>query len=99
MTAPRKAICPEDDDFMAALDRMVAENIHDRGKEVTKPPAVDIAIPWQVKASLKKPYGESLSYPSLYRSLKTDGSFYSIWQMEVTRITWAILSVGSLEEL
>lgn len=43
---------------MAALDRMVAENIHDRGKEVTKPPAVDIAIPWQVKASLKKPCGE-----------------------------------------
>nr|CAG4650736.1 EOG090X0143 [Simocephalus serrulatus]SVE94074.1 EOG090X0143 [Simocephalus serrulatus] len=55
VTAPKKAFCPEDDDFMAALDRMVAENIHDRGKEVTKPPAVDIAIPWQVKASLKKP--------------------------------------------
>lgn len=58
VTAPRKALCPEDDDFMAALDRMVAENIHDaytRGKEVSKPPAVDIAIPWQVKASLKRP--------------------------------------------
>lgn len=45
---------------MAALDRMVAENIHDRGKEVTKPPAVDIAIPWQVKASLKKPCGKKV---------------------------------------
>nr|SVE73390.1 EOG090X0143 [Daphnia atkinsoni] len=56
--APRKALCPEDDDFMAALDRMVAENIHEaysRGKEASKAPAVDIAIPWQVKASLKKP--------------------------------------------
>ncbi|XP_032784927.2 regulator of nonsense transcripts 2 isoform X2 [Daphnia magna] len=58
VTAPRKALCPEDDDFMAALDRMVAENIHEaysRGKEASKAPAVDIAIPWQVKASLKKP--------------------------------------------
>jgi len=53
VTAPRKAQCPEDDDFMAALDRMVAENINERGKE--KPPAVDIFIPWQVKVSLKKP--------------------------------------------
>jgi len=53
VTAPRKAQCPEDDDFMAALDRMVAENINERGKE--KPPAVDISIPWQVKVSLKKP--------------------------------------------
>lgn len=58
MTAPRKAHCQEDDDFMAALDRMVAENIHDRGKEVAKPPVVDIAIPWQVKASLKRPVGK-----------------------------------------
>ena len=33
VTAPRKALCPEDDDFMAALDRMVAENIHERDKE------------------------------------------------------------------
>jgi len=56
-TAPRKAVCPEDDDFMAALDRMVAENIQERGKDVAKPPAVDIAIPWQVKASLKRPIG------------------------------------------
>ena len=56
--APRKAVCTEDDDFMAALDRMVAENIQERGKEVAKPPAVDIAIPWQVKASLKRPIGE-----------------------------------------
>merc|ERR1712071_349371 len=53
VTAPRKAQCTEDDDFMAALDRMVAENINERGKE--KPPAVDISIPWQVKVSLKKP--------------------------------------------
>nr|CAG4643014.1 EOG090X0143 [Ilyocryptus agilis] len=55
VTASRLVRCPEDDDFMTALDRMVAENIHDRGKEVAKPPAVDIAIPWQVKASLKRP--------------------------------------------
>nr|SVE85329.1 EOG090X0143 [Daphnia pulicaria] len=65
VTAPRKALCPEDDDFMAALDRMVAENIHDaytRGKEVSKPPAVDIAIPWQVKASLKRPDGSDKNF-------------------------------------
>lgn len=42
---------------MTALDRMVAENIHERGKEVSKAPTVDIVIPWQVKASLKKPTG------------------------------------------
>ena len=68
VTAPRKALCPEDDDFMAALDRMVAENIHERGKEVSKPPAVDIAIPWQVKASLKKPSGPKsiLFHPSCF---------------------------------
>ena len=64
VTAPRKALCPEDDDFMAALDRMVAENIHEaytRGKEVSKPPSVDIAIPWQVKASLKRPGAQRVS--------------------------------------
>ena len=60
VTAPRKAQCTEDDDFMAALDRMVAENINERGKE--KPPAVDISIPWQVKVSLKKPVGERISH-------------------------------------
>ena len=58
LTAPRIAQCPEDDDFMAALDRMVAENINERSKEVAKPPAVDISIPWQVKVSLKKPTGK-----------------------------------------
>ena len=60
MKAPRKALCPEDDDFMAALDRMVAENIHDRGKEVAKTAAVDIVIPWQVKTSLKRPTGKNV---------------------------------------
>lgn len=57
VSAVRKLQCPEDDDFMAALDRMVAENIHERGKEVSKAPTVDIVIPWQVKAALKKPTG------------------------------------------
>ena len=69
VTAPRKAQCPEDDDFMAALDRMVAENINERGKE--KPPAVDISIPWQVKVSLKKPVGKCItcSYPAAFTFL------------------------------
>ncbi len=31
-----KTTCPEDEDFMAALDRMVAENIHERSKEAVK---------------------------------------------------------------
>lgn len=60
VTASRRVHCPEDDDFMAALDRMVAENVHERSKDVAKPAAVDIAIPWQVKASLKRPIGKTL---------------------------------------
>lgn len=89
VTAPRKALCPEDDDFMAALDRMVAENIHDaytRGKEVSKPPAVDIAIPWQVKASLKRPGALRKKGPSCSFINQSLGAL----QMDRIKIFWAI---------
>nr|CAG4640628.1 EOG090X0143 [Eulimnadia texana] len=68
VTAPKRDACPEDDDFMAALDRMVAENIHERSREMTKPPNVDISIPWQIKTALKKG-PDGVEKPSLGGSL------------------------------
>jgi regulator of nonsense transcripts 2 len=54
----RRIQCQEDDDFMAAFDKMVSENIQDRMKEAVKPPRCDITVPMNLKSSSsKKGYG------------------------------------------
>ncbi|XP_035737800.1 regulator of nonsense transcripts 2-like [Vespa mandarinia] len=52
---PKKMTCPEDDDFLSALDKMVSDNIQDRMRDAVKPQQVDISVPLHIK-STKKTY-------------------------------------------
>lgn len=59
---PKRVSCPEDDDFLAALDKIVSDNIQDRMRDNVKPQHVDISVPIHVK-NTKKTY-EQLQEPS-----------------------------------
>lgn len=48
--------CPEDLEFLSALDKMVSENIQERMKEPVKAGNVDISVPVVVKTNIKKTY-------------------------------------------
>lgn len=52
---PKRVNCPEDDDFLSALDKMVSDNIQDRMRDSVKPQQFDISVPMHVK-STKKTY-------------------------------------------
>lgn len=60
---PRRVSCPEDDDFLSALDKMVSDNIQDRMRDSVKPQQVDISVPLHVK-STKKTYEQLQERPS-----------------------------------
>lgn len=60
---PRRMSCPEDDDFMSALDKMVSDNIQDRMRDSIKPQQIDISVPLHVK-STKKTYEQLQKSPS-----------------------------------
>lgn len=60
---PRRMSCPEDDDFMSALDKMVSDNIQDRMRDSVKPQQIDISVPLHVK-STKKTYEQLQERPS-----------------------------------
>ncbi|XP_018561643.1 regulator of nonsense transcripts 2 [Anoplophora glabripennis] len=53
---PKKMECPEDADFLNALDKMVSENIQERMREPVKAGNVDISVPVVVKSNVKKTY-------------------------------------------
>lgn len=53
---PKKMDCPEDIDFLSALDKMVSENIQERMKEPVKAGNVDISVPVVLKSNIKKTY-------------------------------------------
>ncbi|CAG9824197.1 unnamed protein product [Phaedon cochleariae] len=53
---PKKVDCPEDDDFLNALDKMVSENIQERMKEPVKAGNIDISVPVVLKNNIKKTY-------------------------------------------
>lgn len=53
---PKKVECPEDADFLNALDKMVSENIQERMREPVKAGNVDISVPVVVKSNVKKTY-------------------------------------------
>lgn len=57
-----KKDCPEDDDFMSAFDKLVAEQMQDR-KDRPVPSQVDIAVPLHVRASTKKTYDQLSAAP------------------------------------
>lgn len=53
---PKKMECPEDAEFLNALDKMVSENIQERMREPVKAGNVDISVPVVVKSNVKKTY-------------------------------------------
>lgn len=53
---PKKMDCPEDIEFLSALEKMVSENIQERMKEPVKAGTVDISVPVVVKSNMKKTY-------------------------------------------
>lgn len=60
-SGPKKVDCPEDDEFLNALDKMVSENIQDRMRESVKASNIDISVPVMVKSS-KKTYDQLQVY-------------------------------------
>ncbi|XP_012286049.1 regulator of nonsense transcripts 2 [Orussus abietinus] len=62
-SGPKRVNCPEDDDFLSALDKMVSDNIQDRMRDSVKSQQVDISVPLHVK-STKKTYEQLQEGPS-----------------------------------
>lgn len=58
----QKVECQEDEDFMSAFDKLVADQIQDRMKERITPQQIDISVPLHIRASTKKTY-EQLKQP------------------------------------
>ncbi|XP_034935867.1 regulator of nonsense transcripts 2-like [Chelonus insularis] len=62
-SGPKRVACPEDDDFLSALDKIVSDNIQDRMRDNVKPQQVDISVPIHVK-NPKKTYEQLHEGPS-----------------------------------
>ncbi|KAK9720823.1 MIF4G domain [Popillia japonica] len=56
-SGPRKVDCPEDEEFLSALDKMVSENIQERMRETVKATNIDISVPIVVRSN-KKTYDQ-----------------------------------------
>ncbi|XP_071161368.1 regulator of nonsense transcripts 2-like isoform X4 [Mytilus edulis] len=56
--ASKNIKCQEDDDFLSAFDKMMADNIQARSQESLKVPQMDIAVPTQAKNKNKYNYDE-----------------------------------------
>lgn len=48
-TAPKLMACPEDDEFLAAFDKMMTDEIQSSRTEATKVPIIDTAVPMHLK--------------------------------------------------
>lgn len=59
----QKIDCQEDEDFMSAFDKLVADQIQDRMKERITPQQIDISVPLHIRANTKKTY-EQLKQPA-----------------------------------
>ena len=46
--------CPEDEDFMAAFDKMLNDTVQARNSESVKVPQLDIALPMQMRSQKHK---------------------------------------------
>lgn len=53
---PKLIECQEDEDFMAAFDKMLMENIQQRSQEAVKVSQTDITVPVNYKTQMKKPF-------------------------------------------
>lgn len=49
--------CEEDNDFMSAFDRMMADSILERASTVPRPGQLDISVPVHIRSTAKKTYG------------------------------------------
>ena len=57
-TAPKLMACPEDDEFLAAFEKMMSDEIQTGRTEATKVPIIDTAVPMHLKGpKLKRPLG------------------------------------------
>ncbi|XP_057654273.1 regulator of nonsense transcripts 2 [Diorhabda carinulata] len=61
---PKKVDCPEDEDFLSALDKMVSENIQERMKEPVKAGNLDISVPVVLKTNVKRTYEQLQETPN-----------------------------------
>lgn len=75
-SAPRRMSCPEDDDFVNALDKMVSDNIQERMRESVKPACGDISVPMSVRSG-KKTY-EQLQVINFIKNIIDLDSFNKI---------------------
>ncbi|XP_070557491.1 regulator of nonsense transcripts 2-like isoform X2 [Ptychodera flava] len=50
---PKHITCEEDDDFLAAFDKIMVENLQQRSSEIIKVPQLDVSVPVNVKAKKK----------------------------------------------
>ena len=48
-TAPKLMTCPEDDEFLAAFDKMMTDEIQSSRTDATKVPVIDTAVPMHLK--------------------------------------------------
>lgn len=53
--------CEEDNDFMSAFDRMMADSILERASTVPRPGQLDISVPVHIRSTAKKTYDQLLS--------------------------------------
>lgn len=51
---PKHIDCQEDDDFMAAFDKMIEDTSKARNNESIKVPQFDVPVPVNIKGSKKK---------------------------------------------
>lgn len=52
-SGPKKVECPEDEEFLNALDKMVSENIQERMRDSIKASNIDISVPMMIRSSKK----------------------------------------------
>lgn len=50
--APAAVVDPEDEEFTAAFDRLMAESVQQRNQETVKPVAVEIPLPSNIRTKL-----------------------------------------------
>ncbi|XP_036368923.1 regulator of nonsense transcripts 2 isoform X3 [Octopus sinensis] len=53
---PKHIKCTEDEDFLSAFDRMMADNLQARSQESLKVPQLDIAVPMHLRGQVRKQF-------------------------------------------
>lgn len=68
---PKRIQCPEDEDFMASFDKMMAETLQARSQEAMKMPQVEITVPMNIKTQ-KKPKPPVVNFLGMSASEKEE---------------------------